>query len=449
MTHDIVINQSTNMLICKINEIQKKAYPLCFIDFFYFFIMIIIMIILILLIGGLFPSPNGTLGLIFLREYDLEYFSYHHLSVGLDGRGYHYSDSDNSIGGDGNFNYYRRTYSNSKDYYFNVYPYQFMYYNEGNFFFSSILDLQGGFKLYPFSVSFFTLVEGDLYGSYEEMSETHTYKNGTAEVKMGLGFGKIIPLFDAYKTLKIEEELIDLVELSGRFDIRELEKISDQIMRKNKYLDERDFWKDLDSIITETESFKQERMNAVSAIRIDEILNSSFKRRGAIAPYISGIDRGYETGLYFGYRYRYTRSIDEGSDEDQKREEEGIYSGIRYDFAHPLSVKLHLYGHSLGEGYLSDSLGLKEVNFRVGLVYEVFNNFFSDLSIEYCNRKNRYLTGPADAEYISLDLRNIYYIDYKLSISVYGHLYYYSRIRDDDSNVFSGQLRTSIDYNFF
>jgi len=407
------------------------------------------MIILIFLIGGLFSSSNDTLGLKFLREYDPEYLSYHHLSVGLEGRGYLRSDSDNSIGGDGNFDYYRRIYSTTKDYYFQVYPYQYVHYNEGNFSFSSRLDLQGGFKLYPFSIPLFTLIEADLYGSYEERSETDISKNGIAEVKVGLGFGRIIPLLNAYKTLKVEEELTDLRELSERFGRRELEKISDQIMKKDRYLDERDFWRDLDSVITETESFKHEKLNAVSAIRINEILSSSLNRSGVKLPFLSGIDRGFETVFYCGYRYRYSRIIDDYFDEDQTREEKDIYSGVRFDFAHPFSVKLHLYGYSLGEGYLSDSLGLKEINLRVGLVYEVFNNFFSDLSIEYCNRKNRYLTGPQDAGYISLDWRNIYYIDYKLSIAFNGYLNYYMRRRDDDSNVFSGALRTSIDYNFF
>ncbi len=407
------------------------------------------MLISVFLIGGLFSSSNDTLGLKFLREYDPEYFSFHHFSAGLDGHEYLRSGSDNSIGGDGNFDYYRRTYSNSKDCYFEVYPYQYVYYSEGNFRFSSILDLQSGSKLYPFSVPLFTLIETDLYGSYEERSETDISKNGIAEVKIGLGFGRIIPLLNAYKTLKIEEELTDLRELSEKFDRRELEKISDQIMKKEKYLDERDFWRNLDSIITETGNFKHKRLNAVSAIRISEILNSNLKRRGTGVPYISGIDRGFETGFYFGYRYRYTRIIDDYFEEDQTRKEKDIYSGIRFDFAYPLSVKLHLYGHSLGEGYLSDSLGLKEINLKVGLVYEVFNNFFSDLSIEYCNRKNRYLSWPRDEDYVSLDWRNIYYIDYRLSISINGYFHYYTRRRDDNSNFYSGALRTSINYHFF
>ena len=403
------------------------------------------MLILIFLIGGLFPSSNDTLGLKFLREYDPEYLFYHHLSVGLDGYGNLRGNSSNSVSGYNDFDYYRRTYSTSKDYYFWIYPYQGIRYYSNDVSFFSRLEFQGSFKLYPFPGPLFTLIEGDLNSDFSGSWDAPINKNGIAEIKAGFGFGRIIPLFNAYKALKIEEELLDLGELSGKFNRRGLEKISDQIMKKDKYLDERDFWRHLDSIITEAESFKHERLNAVSAIRINEILNGSYKRQGTRAPYISGIDRGFETGFYFGYQYRYSKY----NDNDQTREEKYIYSGIRYDFAHPLSVKLNSYGHSSGEWYLSDSLELKEVNIRIGLVYEVFNNFFSDLSVEYCNRKNRYLTGPQNAQYISLDWINKYYIDYKLSVSVIGYLNYYMRSSDDDSNYFSGSLRTSIDYNFF
>jgi hypothetical protein len=395
------------------------------------------MIILIFLIGGLFSSSNDSTGLKFLKQYDPKYVSYQHLSVGLDGSGRLRSNLYNSVSGYGN-----------KDYYFFIYPSQSLNLYRGNFSLTSRGNLQGAFQWYPFPVPLFAMVDGNLHGDYSEMSENDIIKDGVAEVEVGLGFGRIIPLSDAYKTLKIEEELINLRELIGRFDRRELEKISDQIVKKEKYLDERDFWRDLDSIITETESFKHDRLNAVSAIRIDKILNSSLRSRVSRLPYISAvdIDNGYETGFYFGYHYRYSRYIDESSDEINRTKE--IYTGVKYDFAHPLSVKLHLYGHSSGEAYLSDSVGLKEVNLSFGLNYEVFNSFFSDLSIGYTNSKNRHLTWGRDEEYLGLDWRNIYYIDYKLAISLNGYLFYYTRI-GDHSDFFSGALTTSIDYYFF
>jgi len=407
------------------------------------------MICVLLLLGSFFSSSNDSAGLKFLREYEPEYLSYHHLSIGLDGSGRLRSNLYNSVSGYGNFEYYRRTYSSSKDYYFFIYPTQSLNFYRGNFSLSSRGDLGGTFQWYPFSVPLFAMIDGKLYGDYSEMTENDIIRDGVAEVEVGLGFGRIVPLFDAYKALKIEEELIDLGELSERFDRGALEKISAQIMKKEKYLDERDFWRDLDSIITETESYKHDRLNAISAIRIDKILNSNLRARVSRLPYIPAvdIDKGYETGFYFGYHYRYSRYIDESSDETSKVKE--IYSGIRFDFAYPLSVKLHLYGHSSAEAYLSDSVGLKEVNLSLGLNYEVFNSFFSDLSIEYTNSKNRYLTWVRDEESFGLDWRNIYYIDYRLAISVNGYFYYYTRRRDDNSDFFTGALRTSINYHFF
>lgn len=412
--------------------------------------MIYIMIILIFLIGGLFSSSKDTTGISFLREYDPEYLSYHHLSVGLNEYGYLSSNSYNSVDVYGDFYYYRRVYSRSKDFYFWVQPYQYFYFYEGDFSSSSRGYMRGTFQWYPLSLPLFTLIQGDLHGDYSKRRGTDILKSGMAEVEVGLGFGRIIPLYDAYKTLKIEEELIDLGELSGKFDRRELEEISEQIIRKGKYLDERNFWRDLDSIVTETENFKNDRLNAVSAIRINRILGTNLKTRLSGFSYLSGVDRGYETGLYLGCHYRYYRHIDESEDEDYTNKEKEIYTGVRYDVAHPISVKLHLYGHSSGEAYLSDSLGFKEINLKVGLNYEIFNSFLSDFSIEYISSKSRYSTWSSrDQENIGFNWRNIYYIDYKLSISVNGSFSYLLRRGDDNTDLFRGSLSTSFDYHFF
>jgi hypothetical protein len=408
------------------------------------------MIYVLLLIGGLFSSPNDTTGLNFLKEYDTEYLSYHHLSVSLNEYGYLDSDSYNSASVYGDFRYYRRVYSRSKDFYFWVQPYQYFDFYEGYFSLSSRGYLIGTFQWYPLSFPIFTLIQGDLNGDYSKRQGTDILKSGVAEVEVGLGFGRIIPLYDAYKTLKVEEELINLGELSGKFDRRDLEKISEQIIRKEKYLDERDFWKDLDSIITETENFKNDRLNAVSAIRINRILGTSLRTKLSRISYLSGVDRGYETGLYLGYNYRYYSRIDEIGDEDYANKEKEIYAGVRYDVAHPISVKLNLYGHSSGEAYLSDSLGFKEINLKAGLNYEVFNSFFSDFSIEYSNNTRRYYTWDReDEERFSLIWRNLYYIDYKLSISVNGSFAYSLRRGDDHTNLFRGSLSSSLNYNFF
>lgn len=420
-----------------------------FIDIFYFFIMIYIMINLIFLIGGLFSSSNDSTGLRFLREYDPEYLSYHHLSVGLNGYGYLRSDAYNSVSSYGDFDYYRRIYSTSKDFYFRIQPYQSLSLYESGFSSSSRGNLAGAFQWYPFSLPLFTQIEGKLYGDYSKRPENDIRKDGVAEIKAGLGFGRIVPLSDAYKTLRIEEELNDLGELPGRFDRRELEMISNQIMRKNKYLDERNFWRDLDSILTETENFKHDRLNAVSAIRINRILGTNAKVRLSSVSYLYGFDRGYEMGFYLGYLYRYSKYTSGLSGEDLTNKEKGLYTGVRYDFAHPISVKLHLCGHSSCEAYLSDSVGLKEVNLSIGLSYEVFNSFFSDFNIEYLNSERRYPSWGRDEEYFGFDWRNIYYIDYKLSISFNGSFSYFLGRGDDIADSFRGSLSTSIDYNFF
>jgi len=407
------------------------------------------MIILIFLIGGLFSSSNDSTGLKFLRGYDPKYLSYHHLSVGLNGYGYLRSDSYNLVNSYGDFDYYRRIYSTSKDFYFRIQPYQNLSFYEGDFSSSSRGNLGGTFQWYPFPLPLFTQIDGKLHGDYSKRPENDIRKDGVAEIKLGLGFGRIIPLSDAYKTLRIEEELIDLGELPGRFDRRELEKISNQIIRKNKYLDERHFWRDLDSIITETESFKHGRLNAVSAIRINRILGTNAKVRLSSVSYLYGFDRGYEMGLYLGYLYRYSKYTSGISGEYYSNKEKGLYAGVRYDVAHPLSVKLHLCGHSSCEAYLSDSVGLKEVNLSIGLNYEVFSRFFSNFSIEYLNSERRYSSWGRDEEYFSFDWRNIYYIDYKLSISFNSSFYYFFGREDDITDSFRGLLSTSIDYHFF
>jgi hypothetical protein len=407
------------------------------------------MIILIFLIGGLFSSSNDTLGLIFLREYDPEYLSYHHLSVGLNEYGYLRSDSYNSVSVYGDFDYYRRIYSRSKDFYFWIQPYQYFYFNEGDFSWSSRGYLKGVFQWYPISLPLFTRIQGNFHGDYSERQENNIIKDGLGEVEVGLGFGRIVPLSDAYKALKIEEELIDLGELSGKFNRGDLEKISDQVMRKSKYLDERDFWRDLDSIVAETESFRHERLNAVSAIRINKILGTSLKSRLSSISYMSGVDRGCEADLYLGYLYRYSKYTSGISGEDLINKEKALYTGVRYDIAHPLSVKLHLYGHSIGEAYLSDSVGLKEINLEVGLNYEVFNHFFSDFGIEYLNGTRRYSAWGRDEERFSLIWRNIYYIDYKMSVSINGSFSYFLRSGGDHTDHFRGLLSTSFDYHFF
>lgn len=379
-------------------------------------------------------SVNENIRYNYLMDYYPEVVSYHNLSIYGNGSyvlyeskaGYTYTYTD--------IYYYKRYYSLRNDLNFRTIPgIQFGRSNSENYL-TTDLGVDGDYKVYPASIPFFVSFGTDFSGSWNTGPGFTDYSTG-GELKTGIGFGRMIPLSMPYEALKIEEELIELGELDENFSTEDLNSITEFLRNSNRYLDEREFWKDFENIIKSSKGFKSDRLGAVPTIRMNEIIN------GGIYSYRMNRDRGYDIRGYAGFEFSKNNvTIPETS-------RGKFFLGGNLVYSRPLSTKLQFLFDSEIETYVSDSVGIKSIDVSSSFYYEVLKKLYLTFSSVYSKDIYRYGDGT-NREYITVSLAPTYYIQYRMSVGLKGTFYYYIDVPYYD-DTYRGLLTASFNYYIF
>jgi hypothetical protein len=244
----------------------------------------------------------------------------------------------------------------------------------------------------------------------------------------------MIPLSTAYKALKIEEELIELDELYENFSTEDLNRVTEFLRNRSRYLDVREFWADFENIIKDLKGLNSNRLGAVPTIRINEIIN------GSSYVYSMQRNRGYDIRSYVGFEFsKNNATIPETSHAK-------FFLGGNLNYSRPLSTKLQFLLDSEVETYISDSVGIKSISVSYSLYYEVLKKLYLAFSSKYSKNIYRYEDGT-NREYVSVSLAPTYYIQYRMSVRLRGTYYYY--INDPYDDTYRGSLSASINYYIF
>jgi len=405
----------------------------------------IIPIIFIFLGFNLSPLYDTT-DYKYLLQYEPGVISYQDLDFFGIGRGYFRKSLLPRTETYFSLRYFKKYYSRKADYFLSIRPSPSIYIREDNTSLGFNLSVNGDWNYYPLKDYFFTLLGGDFTGVWYNR-ESVRYYSVSGEIRAGIGVGRIIPIMPIYKALKIEQELMNLGMLTGSLSKDKLEEIADQVRERGEYDDPRHFWRDLESVIVNSEQFKENNLGAVPTIRIDKILSSYPymhryylenkyvdifeivpKRFEAVYPYRRG--RGFKGELYFGnlYNKHYVTSC-------YDRESNKNFVGARFNYSHPLSINLQFSFNSIAEVFITDSIYWRKAAIEVDLTYELFNQMFTYWKYNY-NGLGKWLGRTS--------LGFIYYIDYKMALELRGEVLY-----SEKNNDFKGEIFLGFNYLFF
>jgi hypothetical protein len=119
----------------------------------------------------------------------------------------------------------------------------------------------------------------DLFGSVRASSNMFKeYDQPASALTVGVGYGRFIEATDLAKAVRIEEFLIKEGELSDHLPKEALLEISKIINREGEYRDrygetyEKEWYKDMETIMRESNLLKEGGLGAIGILRIEEVL---------------------------------------------------------------------------------------------------------------------------------------------------------------------------------
>ena len=119
----------------------------------------------------------------------------------------------------------------------------------------------------------------DLFGSVRARSNMlKDYDHPASSLTVGVGYGRFIEATDLAKAVRIEEFLIKEGELSEHLPKQAILEISKIINREGEYRDkygetyEKEWYKDMETVMRESNLLKEDRLNAIGILRIEEVL---------------------------------------------------------------------------------------------------------------------------------------------------------------------------------
>ncbi len=390
--------------------------------------------VILAFLGFSLPQLYDTAGYKYLLQYEPDVVSYEDLSLRISGGGYFLYSEYDDVTEYSSLSYLKRYYSHKIDYLLSVNPFQSIYKYDEDRMFDIGISLSGYGKYYPIPNYFFGSLGGKFRSIFRRDSLNQSSISG--EFTAGVGIGRIIPLSPMDKALRIEQELMELGVISNPLFREDIKRIADQIGKKEEYNDPRDFWRELESSITKSEQIEDNRLGAVLTIRIRNIIKMpSFSYR-KYKRYPALRCRGFEGEIYGGYLYRnpfpslYYKKVNKN------------FIGVRFDYSHPLSVRLQFTFSSIGELFLLESLDLRQATIKSDLTYEVLNRLFTTWEIEYSRRD----ISSDVIDYIEIwesSLECRYFIEYKMSVFLKNDLIY-----SPESREYKFRLSTGFNYYF-
>jgi hypothetical protein len=337
--------------------------------------------------------------------------------------------------------YYRKYYSNKYEYDLSVSGKEIIYYYKDTKLYIN-LWLQGIGQYYPINELLFTSLSFNLI---PELYKGDSWdRRFTGEIKMGFGFGRMIPISPMDKAINIQKELLGLGVITDSFSDEILKEIANIISQKANYNDPRDFWMELERIIVSSGLTEGEKLGAAPTIRLNEIfityipwnwsvpertrdiydLSGSYFR-SVYMSLLEGREKGFEVEIYIGDRYKSNYS---------KRN--NLFLGGRFDYSYPLSQKLQISFNSISEFFTGDTLKWRKANVKTELTYEIYRRLFSRFGLRYNGLNSNYLWVISHG----FD----YLIEYKMVLSTD-----FSIIYSADKNDFYGRFSLGLNYLFF
>ena len=119
----------------------------------------------------------------------------------------------------------------------------------------------------------------DLFGSVRASSNMlKDYDQPASSLTVGVGYGRFIEATDLAKAVRIEEFLIKEEELSDHLPKEAILEISKIINREGEYRDkygetyEKEWYKDMETVMRESNLLKEGGLGAIGILRIEEVL---------------------------------------------------------------------------------------------------------------------------------------------------------------------------------
>ena len=119
----------------------------------------------------------------------------------------------------------------------------------------------------------------DLFGSVRASSNMiKDYDQPASSLTVGVGYGRFIEATDLAKAVRIEEFLIKEGELSEHLPKQAILEISKIINREGEYRDkygetyEKEWYKDMETVMRESNLLKENGLSAIGILRIEEVL---------------------------------------------------------------------------------------------------------------------------------------------------------------------------------
>ena len=242
----------------------------------------------------------------------------------------------------------------------------------------------------------------DSFGSIRATSDmSKAYDRPTSAVTLGLGYGRFIEATALAKAVRIEAFLIKEGELSDHLPKDIILELSQIIKREDEYKDKfgetykKEWYKDMEAIMTESGLLQEAGLSAIGVLRIEEILE-----REEIA------DRFYGWDVALGSKFDITTPYT-----DQDRSIANL--DVTASYARPIAWQWQV-SERLSINTPFDSIGRAfSLSLSSDISYELSNRI--DLRLRHLFRLDRPEVGDTENSH-SLGASFIYYIENNINL---------------------------------
>lgn len=242
----------------------------------------------------------------------------------------------------------------------------------------------------------------DSFGSVRTTSDmSKAYDRPSSAVTVGLGYGRFIEATALAKAVRIEAFLMKEGELSDHLPKDIILELSEIIQREDEYKDiygdtyKKEWYEDMEAVMTESGSLKADRLSAIGVLRIEEILE-----REEIA------DRFYGWDVALGSKFDITTPY---TDQDHSI----ANLDVTASYARPIAWQWQI-SERLSINTPFDSIGKAfSLSLSSDISYELSNRI--DLRLRHLFRLNKPEVGNAESSH-SLGASFIYYIENNVNL---------------------------------
>ncbi len=242
----------------------------------------------------------------------------------------------------------------------------------------------------------------DSFGSVRATSDmSKAYDRPTSAVTLGMGYGRFIDATALAKAVRIEAFLMKEGELSDHLPKDVILELSQIIKREDEYKDKfgeiykKEWYKDMETVMTESGFLQEEGLSAIGVLRIEEILE-----REEIA------DRFYGWDVALGSKFDITTPYT-----DQERSI--AHLDVTASYARPIAWQWQI-SERLSINTPFDSIGgAFSLSLSSDISYELSNRI--DLRLRHLFRLDKPEVGNTESSH-SLGASFIYYIENNINL---------------------------------